>query len=217
MIGTRAAAAPTLFPGSSVAPPVSAILQPDPGAPVSTASAMQAVGSTPPLQSPPPAPNVWDRLTSATGGKDSSGAWHRAAGALFNGGGVGDAIGAGAGYVDQQRQRAAGAAQQGFDNRLKIITAQHQAATDAQAANKVVYTPVTGGGRAVGHLPDGRLVDDGTGSLQALGVPSPRAAPPTPTVGMSMNGHVFLGGDPKQASSWRAAGGAPSQGGATFR
>jgi hypothetical protein len=107
-------------------------------------------------------PNLWDRLNAATGGAQGSGAFLRAAGALFDGGGLGGAIRAGTGYMDDQKAIASHAQQQGFTNNLALRDAdlaqlRQQQANDlgwAGVANQASSIDETGRHNRAGEMID---------------------------------------------------------------
>ncbi|WP_294138342.1 hypothetical protein [Sphingomonas sp.] len=107
-------------------------------------------------------PTLWDRIGTATGGKDSAGAWLRAAGALFRGDGLGGAIDAGTGYVDGQHAEAARAEQQAFNNELAtgeaaLARLRQQQANDlgwAGVANQATAIDETGRHNRAGEMID---------------------------------------------------------------
>jgi hypothetical protein len=80
-----------------------------------------------------PMSSIWDRLNAATGGAEGAGAFLRAAGSLFDGGGLGGAIRTGTGYMDDQKAIAARAEQQGFTNNLATREADLAALRQQQA------------------------------------------------------------------------------------
>lgn len=98
----------------------------------------------PTLVAPPIAQggNIWDRIGGALKQPGMSGAFLRAAGSAFNGGGLGGAIQAGAGYMDDQHAIAAKAQQQGFTNNLATREAD-LAALRQQQANDLGWGGVT--------------------------------------------------------------------------
>jgi hypothetical protein len=89
-----------------------------------------------------PASSIWERLNAATGGAEGAGAFLRAAGSLFDGGGLGGAIRTGTGYMDDQKAIAARAEQQGFTNNLATREAD-LAALRQQQVNDLGWAGVT--------------------------------------------------------------------------
>ena len=192
-IGAPATAAPTIGPISA----------PEPGP-----SFTPAPPATPQMQQP----TVWDRIGGALQQPGMAGAFLRAAGAAFNGDGLGGAIQAGAQSMDHTHAQQQATAQQAFENQMLQFRAQHQAAQDAAARGKTDWKIIPEGGRMVAFDAMGNPVDPAQANP---GAPAP-SAPSPPTPGAIYKGHRFLGGDPSNPASWAAAGGAPSQGGAMF-
>ncbi|MCP3735616.1 hypothetical protein M9979_12105 [Sphingomonas sp. RP10(2022)] len=107
-------------------------------------------------------PNVWDRIGGVLQQPGMSGALLRAAGAAFNGGGLGGAIAAGSGYMDDQKAIDARAQQQAFNNDLAtgeadLARLRQQQANDlgwAGVANQATAIDETGRHNRAGEMID---------------------------------------------------------------
>lgn len=197
-IGAPATAAPTMGPISA----------PEPGP-----SFTPAPPATPQMQQP----TVWDRIGGALQQPGMSSAFLRAAGAAFNGDGLGGAINAGAQSMDHTHAMQQAAGQQQFENQMAVFR-QKAEERHREAAGQAVSWLTTPKKIIPYYRQSGALVNPSDALGMSAPVSAQSAAPPSssPPVGTIEDGHRFLGGDPSNPASWAAAGGAPSRGGATF-
>lgn len=156
---------------------------------------------------------VGQRVTDWMG--ENSGMLMRAAAGAFDGG-LGGAIRAGAGYAEQQQRQEASAGQQAFENQMAVLKEQRattEAAAKAKGDEGVVYRNTPFGSTWTPFQNGVPIADPSTGG------PSPAAGGGPVRVSSAADyanlpaGAEFI----TPTGERRRKGGAPSQGGATFR